>query len=144
MPFPAAPDAAEGAHGRAQKTETGRESPGSNGTRAGETAEANVTRHPTPPPRTSKRSRARTVEEAVVADERRQMEMDFAVQTGLALDNPGDQDLSEIEIALDNLDALAASIVGNEVDLVSEEAGSDVCDESTQPLSVDDRVTLKE
>ena len=101
-------------------------------------------RHWTEPSRTFNRGRARTVEEAVVADERRQMEMDLPVQTGLVLDNPGDQDLSEIEIALDNLDALAASIVGNEVDLVSEEAGSHVCDVSTQPLSVDDRVTLKE
>jgi len=110
MPFPAAPNGAGGAASRAQNTERGREPPGSRGARAGETAEANEMRRRTAPPRTSKRSRARTVEEAVVADERRQMEMDFVGQAELALDSPTADDVVQIDKALSDLDRLEGEI----------------------------------
>jgi len=106
MPFPPAPDVAEGATCHPHSSDPGTQPSRSGELRAGEISEVNGARHRPAPPRTTKRSRARAVQETVIAEAQRQMEMDFASPVELTTDKPTEDDVSLVTTALGDLDKL--------------------------------------
>ena len=49
---------------------------------------------------------------AVIADDQRQIEMDFVGQAGLEIESPTDEDVVQVELALGDLDQLEGEISG--------------------------------
>jgi len=84
--------------------------PRSNGGTESDTVEVSVDQAQDVPKATPGRARSRTVREATVAEDERQVEMDFAGTADLATDDPTDGDMAQVEEALRDLDRLEGQI----------------------------------
>jgi len=56
----------------------------------------------------------------VIADDQRQIEMDFVGQTSLEIESPTDEDVVQVELALGDLDQLEGEVSGVSEQVVGE------------------------
>jgi type IV secretion system protein VirD4 len=110
MPFPVGP---EGTLNTGAPTEEGLIAPSPSGARSlSDAVDAGI--RPRPSVLANRNADRQSVPPAsratVIADDQRQIEMDFVVQTSLEIESPTDEDVAQVELALGDLDQLEGEV----------------------------------